>query len=320
MRRLRVIFFGAGAFGLPTLDALVRSHDVPLVVSQPDRPAGRGRTLTPTPIAARAIELGLNVRRPADVNAPEEIAAIHAVPADAFVVIAFGQKLSPALLRRDGQPIFAINLHASLLPAYRGAAPINWAMIDGCAETGVSVISLAERMDAGVVYARRSLAIDPLEIAGELHDRLAALGPEAILSTLERRAAGEATCETQDESKASRARKLSKDDGRIDLAALTAFEARCRIHGLSPWPGCDVAIDGAPVRLLRVRDRAERRPDDRPPGTVNDDGTIACRSGRLEILELQPPGGRPMTLAEYRNGRRYTGGLVVTRVAGGVNP
>ncbi len=304
---MRIVFFGSGAFGLPTLAALAARHEVSLVVSQPDRPAGRGRSLTPTPIAGWAAEQGIAVRKPEDVNRSEEIAAIHAVGAQAFVVIAFGQKLAPPLL--SGQ--FAINLHASLLPAYRGAAPINWAMIDGCAETGVSVISLAERMDAGLVYERVATPIDPLENAGELHDRLAALGPAAVLAVLERLDRGGPSAvggERQDEARVSKARKLRKEDGWLDLATLDAPAARARIHGLTPWPGCDVLLGGQKLRLLRVREVAAGG----EPGTVTAARTIACKRGGLELLSLQPEGGRPMSLDAYRNGRPFEPGMPVT--------
>jgi methionyl-tRNA formyltransferase len=305
-KRLRIAFLGSGAFGLPTLAAIADRHEVALVVSQPDRPAGRGRAMTPTPIAAWATNRGIPVRTPQDVNQADETAAVHAVGADAYVVIAFGQKLSPALLGAT----CAINLHASLLPAFRGAAPINWAMIQGCDETGVTVISLAQRMDAGLIYGQRTVAIEPTETCGELHDRLAELGPEVVLETLARRAAGTLVGEQQDESKVTKARKLSRDDGKIDVSAASARAIRGRIHGLTPWPGCDVLIDGQPVRLLRVRDHAE---SDGPVGVIRDDQTIACQSGRLEVLELQPPGGRAMRLEAYRAGRRWEAGMTVTK-------
>jgi methionyl-tRNA formyltransferase len=311
-RRLRLVYLGSGAFGLPTLGALAARHDVALVVTQPDRPAGRGRSLTPTVIAGWAAERGLSIRKPENVNAPDEIAAVHAVRADAFVVIAFGQKLSSELLGST----FAINLHASLLPAYRGAAPINWALIDGCDETGVSVISLAQRMDAGLVYARRATAIGQTETCGELHDRLASIGPEAVLATLDAFASGQLRGDVQDESRVTKARKLSRDDGRVDLASGSARSLRGRIHGLTPWPGCDVLLEGDPIRLVRVRDRP---PDatsiaSAVPGTIRADLAIACASGSLDVLELQAPGGRVMTLEAFRSGRRWESGMRVTRV------
>ncbi|HAW95192.1 MAG TPA: methionyl-tRNA formyltransferase, partial [Phycisphaerales bacterium] len=183
---MRLVFLGSGAFGLPTVRSLDASHDLLAVVSQPDRPAGRARRNTPTPISEWAMDRSKELIRPEDVNDPEVVRMIRGFEPDALVVIAFGQKIGEPLL----QDLPAFNLHASLLPAYRGAAPINRAMIDGCSETGVSVIELAQRMDAGDVHATRTLEIDPLETAGELHDRLAALGPDAVESVLEALAAG----------------------------------------------------------------------------------------------------------------------------------
>ena len=173
---MRIVFLGSGAFGIPTLDALSARHEVVAVVSQPDKPAGRGKVLTPTPLAVRAAELGIPLTTPIDINEPSVCAAVRAPPADAWVIIAFGQKLSRELI--DG--VFAVNLHGSLLPAYRGAAPIQRAVMDGCAQTGVSVISIAERMDAGLVYATRSRAIGASETSDDVHDALALLGPEVI--------------------------------------------------------------------------------------------------------------------------------------------
>lgn len=302
---MRLVFLGAGAFGIPSLESLARAHEVALVVTQPDRPAGRGKVLTPTPIAARALELGLPVIKPADVNAPEVVAQVRGVGADAWIVIAFGQKLSRELV--DG--VFAINLHGSLLPAYRGAAPIQRSVMDGCAETGVSVISIAERMDAGLVYAMRARPIGATETADEVHDALALLGPEVLSSVLADHAAGRAVGAAQDESKATRARKLSKADGTIDLAAIDGRTARARINGLNSWPGCTVVIGGLEVKLLRVREAASGGGE---PGVVRADGCVAATSGAIEILEAQPAGGRAMAWRDFVRGRPQ---LVGQRVA-----
>jgi methionyl-tRNA formyltransferase len=292
---MKLVFLGAGAFGLPSLDSLAREHEIALVVTQPDRPAGRGKVMTPTPIAARAAELGLPVIKPADVNAPEVVAQVRGVGADAWVVIAFGQKLSRELV--DG--VFAINLHGSLLPAYRGAAPIQRAVMDGGAETGVSVISIAERMDGGLVYATRARPIGATETSDEVHDALALLGPEALASVLAAQEAGRAVGAAQDESKATRARKLSKADGTVDLAARDARSARAWINGLNSWPGCTVAIGGLEVKLLRVREGVGGG----EPGVVRADGCVAAISGSIEILEVQPAGGRAMPWGDFVRGR-----------------
>ena len=292
---MRIVFLGAGAFGIPTLDELARHHEVVLAVTQPDRPAGRGKVLTPTPIAARAEALGIPVIKPADVNAPEVVAQVRSAGAEAWVVIAFGQKLSRDLV--DG--VFAINLHGSLLPAYRGAAPIQRAVMDGCVETGVSVISIAERMDAGLVYATRARAIGATETADDVHDALALLGPEAVSSVLAAHGTGNAVGLPQEESKATRARKLSKADGTVDVAALEARAARAWINGLNSWPGCTVSVGELEVKLLRAREATGGG----EPGVVSADGRVAARTGAIEILEVQPSGGRAMAWGEFVRGR-----------------
>jgi methionyl-tRNA formyltransferase len=308
--RMRLVYFGSGAFGMPTLARLVGSQDVALVVTQPDRRAGRGRHLTPTPVAEYASEHGIETLKPDDVNAAEVVERIRAIAADAFVVIAFGQKLGVSLL--DG--VFAINLHGSLLPRYRGAAPINWAMIGGETETGVSVITLAQRMDAGEILATRSTAIDPLETAGELHDRLALLGPEAVVAALTAWRAGTLDAQVQDDAAATRAPKLAKTDGTVCFDR-PAAAVRGRVHGLTPWPGCIVDMSRPPeapsgsLKLLRVESIATDAGG--PPGALAEDGLVACAEGAVRLLEVQPPGGRAMTFEAYRNGHGIVSGTVL---------
>ncbi len=294
----RIVFFGSGSFGLPTLQQLVEQHTVELVVSQPDRPAGRKRMMTSTPIAAFAEQHGLDTFKPDAPNRPDAIQRIHAVNADAFVVIAYGHKLSPDLLGEH----FAMNLHASLLPKFRGAAPINWAMIQNEPETGVSVISLAQRMDAGAILAQVSTPIDPRETAGELHDRLAELGVEPMLQTLHAVQHNELQPVQQDEALASRAPKLAKADGTVSFDQ-PAAAVRARIHGLTPWPGCTVQLGEQRVKLLRVADRHDTSHTG-AVGSVHEDGAIVCSDGVVEILELQPPGSKPMTWHDYARGHR----------------
>lgn len=310
---MRLVFLGAGAFGIPSLEALAREHEVALVVTQPDRPAGRGKVLTPTPIAARAAELGIRVVKPADVNAPEVLAEVRGIGADAWVVIAFGQKLSRELV--DG--VFAINLHGSVLPAYRGAAPIQRAVMDGCRETGVSVIGIAERMDAGLVYATRTRPIGPTETADEVHDALALLGPEVLSAVLAQHEAGRAEGSAQDESLATRARKLSKAEATVDLASLEAEAARARINGLNAWPGCTVLVGEVPVKLLRVAACGSDEPSGGAGGVLGADGVVATRSGAIRLLEVQPVGGKAMPVAAFLNGRPALVGAVVRPLPAG---
>ena len=302
---MRLIYLGSGEFGLPTLKALHANHEVVAVVSQPDRPAGRKMHLTPTPIAQWATDAGLAVLKTDNANDPAFVAQIAALNAEAGIVIAFGQKLSPELITAIGP--FVVNLHASLLPRYRGAAPINWAMINGEKETGVSVIALAQRIDAGLVYATVKTPIDPSETAGELHDRLALLGPDAIEGVLRQHQAGTLAPLTQDDAQATRAPKLKKADGLINFDA-PADELRCRIHGLTPWPGVQVkwvqSATGKEVPLFLRRVRSEPGiPSGCPtPGTIIGDGLVAVKDSSLRLLEVQTPGKRVMSFEDFSHG------------------
>jgi len=297
---MRLIFFGSGEFGLPTLRALATRHVVAMVVTQPDRPAGRHRALTPTPIASFGAEAGMPVIKPERVNDVDVVRQIHDISADAWVVIAFGQKLGRSLL--GGVPL-AVNLHASLLPKFRGAAPINWAIINGESETGVSVITLANRMDAGLILGQMATPIDPMETAGELHDRLAGLGPEAVVNVLDHHARGTVKTLIQDESRVTQAPKFTKADGTVNFDQPAEWVRR-RVHGLTPWPGCTIALDGEPLRLLRV-DVVHDLFDHSSPfaGEVMADFSIACQPGAVRLLEVQPPGKKPMSFDAYLRGR-----------------
>lgn len=295
-RSTRVGFLGAGAFGLPTLASLRERFDVPFVLSQPDRPAGRGQKTTPTPISQSVLDHpGPALLREADVNSDEVYQAIVALKPDVLVVIAFGQKIGPRLLGEA----FAVNLHASILPRWRGAAPINRAMMAGDTESGVSVISLAHRMDAGAVHTVRRTPIDALETAGELHDRLALLGVEAICEVLERFGEGVVECVEQDEALVLPAPKLSRPEGTVSFDK-PAEDVRARVHGLSPWPGCDVMLGDTRLRLRRVR--SEAMEDKVEAGVLLEGGRIACASGCIALLEVQPAGKGVMKWEEYQRG------------------
>lgn len=313
MPPLRIIFAGSGEFGLPTLEALLKSgHEIVRVVSQPDRPAGRGRETTPTPISRRAADVGLPLLRTGDINR-------EMLPdADVMVVIAFGQKIADAVVHRPR--LGSVNLHASRLPRYRGAAPINWAIIRGETTTGNSVIRLARRMDAGAVLGQSELAIGELETAGELHDRLAADGAVLVPRVLVSIADGSACAVEQDESQATIAPKLARDDSRLDWTRPAAELAR-RVRGLYPWPGCRVRVcdaEGAEVgrlRLVRARGVADDEGPRWTPGEIMASGVVQAGDGALEIVECQPEGKRPMPLADYRRGHRWHAGLRLESVA-----
>jgi methionyl-tRNA formyltransferase len=306
-KKLRVLFLGSGAFGLPTLDALAKRHDLVGVVTQPDKPAGRGMKLTPSPVGQWAAEHVDPSRtfKPDNINEPRVVETLHALNADAWVVIAYGQKLGRALL----EGVFAINLHASLLPRWRGAAPINHAIWAGDAETGNSVITLADRMDAGLVLAQSRRAIDPLVTTGELHDLLAHDGPALILRVLDDYAHDRVNAQTQDESLVTHARKLAKADGRID-PAWPAQRIRSTVHALNPWPGVGVTLDAVPMKLLRVEDLpCNPESSDAEPGALIDPkaGIVVCgQRSALRLLEVQPLGKRAMRWDEYASGKRFS--------------
>lgn len=300
---MRIAFLGSGEFGLPTLKALFERHEVVGVVSQPDRPAGRGVALTPTPIAAWVQEhrTGTPIIKPEDVNVPAITAQVHAWKPQAMVVIAFGQKLSPELVdpSRVGT---AVNLHASLLPRWRGAAPINWAILGGDTTTGNSVISIAARMDAGVIYATSKRPILPTQTAGELHDLLSSDGPELVLGVVDALERGIASGAAQDETLKTRAPKLNRAMAVIDFAA-TAEECRRKVNGLSPWPGVTVGFRGQPLKVLRAGSVAG---SGATPGAIVDvgQGLVACGEGLLQLLEVQPAGKRVMLWRDFANGHQ----------------
>jgi methionyl-tRNA formyltransferase len=308
---LKIIFAGSGEFGLPTLRALVGvGHKIVGVYTQPDRPAGRGRQLAATPIAQAAETMGLAVTRTDDLNSLSFLP-----PADLMVVIAFGQKISQEIANHAR--LGSINLHASLLPKFRGAAPINWAILSGEKTTGNSVIRLANRMDAGAILGQSQLTIGETETAGELHDRLAIDGATLVCQVATDLDSGSATERQQDESAATIAPKLSRETAKLDWSAPAEIVAR-RINGLSPWPGCRVKLldtAGAELsQLALLRAKPIFGSPAPPPGSIMENGAIATGRGSVELLDVQPAGKRPMATGDFRRGHRWTAGLTVVSV------
>ena len=308
---MRVLFLGSGEFAIPTLEALVAGpHEVATVVTQPDRPHGRGRSPAPTPVKRIALERGLEVISVPDVNEAAIVAQLLGAEARLGVVVAFGQKIGPALL--DGLPGGMVNLHASLLPRHRGAAPINRAILAGDATTGVTVFRLTDRMDAGAVLARRETPIGPTETAAELHDRLARLGPAAVDEALAQfEVDADPPGVSQDDALATHAGKLSKADGILDFSQ-PADDLSRRIRGLWSWPGAScrfLSANGTRDELVTLARAAVVAADTGlPPGCVTPHLTVAAGIGALRILELKPAGGRLMPWADFVNGRRVLPG------------
>ena len=302
---MRLVFCGSGSFAVPSLRAVVQAgHDVAGVVTQPARPAGRGGHLRPTPLAEQARQLGLAVNETGNINAWETVAVIESLKPAVLCVVDFGQLVRQQV--RDLAPLGAFNLHGSLLPELRGAAPVNWAIIRGRRRTGVTTFSLVDRMDAGPIYLQEAIDVDPRETADEVRGRLAQIGSGVVCRTLELLAGGAASAQPQDDAKATLAPKLKKSDGWLDFAA-DAESIRDRIHGTWSWPGgqctfCHRAGKQTPVILARADVDAQDSP--LPPGTLDAQGLVATGRGRLRIEQLKPANGRLMSWRDFVNGYR----------------
>ena len=303
---MRIVFAGSGTFGVPVLRALsAGEHELAAIVTHPPRPAGRGGKLRPTAVAQTAGELNLPVWECADINAPQAVARLAGLDADVLCVVDFSQMIrGPA---RGALRIDAINLHASLLPALRGAAPVNWAIIREHPQTGVTTFSLVDAMDAGAIYVQTATDIQPGETAAELRPRLADLGAEAVGRTLDMLAAGPPMGRPQDPAKVTLAPRMKKSDGVIDWSA-PAAQICGLICGTWPWPGGQAVLrrgggKDIPVVIARAV-VAESGESDEPPGRLDGDRNVAAGRGRVRILEIQPAGKRLMCWRNFVNGYR----------------
>jgi methionyl-tRNA formyltransferase len=280
---MRIVFMGTPDFAVPALDALVGAeHDVLAVYTQPPRPAGRGQQARPGPVARRAATLGLPVRHPVSLRDPVEQMAFAALGAEVAVVAAYGLILPQPILSAPERG--CLNIHASLLPRWRGAAPIQRAILAGDAETGVSIMVMEAGLDTGPVLMRRPVPVGPRDTAGTLHDRLSALGAEAIVAALAR--LDDLEAEPQPEEGVTYAAKIDKAEAHVDWSR-PAVEVDRVIRALSPFPGAWCQIGGERVKLL-LSETAEGAG---PAGTALDDRlTVACGTGAVRILELQRAG------------------------------
>ncbi|UWP95589.1 methionyl-tRNA formyltransferase [Aliiroseovarius crassostreae] len=291
---MRVIFMGTPEFSVPVLEALVEAgHDIVAVYCQPPRPAGRGKKDRPTPVHARALELGLEVRHPVSLKGAQEQNDFAALNADVAVVVAYGLILPQAVL--DAPQNGCLNIHASLLPRWRGAAPIHRAIMAGDAETGICIMQMEAGLDTGPVLLREAIPIGDEETTLQLHDRLAPLGAQMIVKALAQ--LDKLTPEVQPDEGVIYAEKILKEEARVNWTR-PAIEVDRLIRGLSPFPGAKCEMNGEQVKLL-----SSRLADGQgAPGQILDDLTIACGEGAVEITRAQRPGKKPMQAADFLRG------------------
>jgi methionyl-tRNA formyltransferase len=312
---MKIVFLGSGEFGIECLDALhkeslglnISEHDLRFIVTQPPNPAGRGRKPHPTPVARWADMHSIPFIEIDDVNASEIVEKIAGYEPDLIVVIAFGQKIGNELTNLP--PKGSINVHSSLLPKYRGAAPINWAIINGETTTGISIITLSEKMDAGQILAQSQTDIAADETAGQLHDRLAKMAAPLLLKTIEKIVDGTAVYTEQDHDKATLAPKLKKSDGFLDFNEPAEVLAR-KIRGFWPWPGASANYvsqkTGKSIRVTIAMAEVVtlREPPLISPGTFDENLNVICGQDALKIVRIKPAGSALMTFKDFANGRQ----------------
>lgn len=315
---MNVVYLGSGEFGLKCLEALSASrHELVLVVTQPPRGAGRGRRPCATAVAHWAQVQAVPYVETDDVNATSVLDHIAACEPDVMVVIACGQKIGAELIALPSKG--AVNVHASLLPKYRGAAPINWAILRGETHTGNTIITLADRIDAGDIVAQCETPIGVHETAGELHDRLAQLAAPLLIETLDKIEAGTATYTRQDEFQATRAPKLRKSDGFLDFDQ-PAYVLADTIRGLWPWPGASAcylpaeAPKSTRVTLALAEIVWDSGEPQAAPGTFDEDLNVICGNGRLSIMKIKPAGSGLMAFKDFINGWRVCPGDRLVKV------
>lgn len=313
--KARVVFMGTPDFAVPSLVALHEDDRVELVqvISQPDRAKGRGKKLASPPVVQKARALGVDVAQPESMKAPAAMEAFAALQADLCVVAAYGQILKPAVL--DAPRLGCINVHASLLPRWRGAAPIHRAIAAGDAVTGVSIMQMAEGLDTGDVWRMEAVMIGDEETSGELHDRLAALGASTLVDALADILDQRRLPEAQPHVRTTYAKMLKPIDREIDFGG-HAVQVACVINGMSPWPGVRVHAVGEKLTLLRARVTGDGAADV-APGTVMTANAkvglhIACGEGTIEVLEVKRPGKRAMPTRDALNGMNLKQGDVLT--------
>ena len=307
MTGLRIVFMGTPEFACPTLERLIlRGENVVAVVTQPDRPKGRGQKEEEPPVKMLAKRHGIPVFQPVKVRTPDSVERIREMNPDLIVVVAFGQILPQRLL--DIPPRGCINVHSSLLPRYRGAAPINWVIINGESETGVTTMLMDAGLDTGDILLVRRTPIDPDEDARSLHDRMSSLGGDTLIETLDLLSAGQLSPIKQDDSQTCYAPLLKKETGEIDWNR-SPVEIRNLVRGTTPWPGAHTRLNGLLLKLFLVRTAQESG----EPGAILAAGRegiqVACGGGSIIIEELQLEGKKRLSAREFLAGYAIPPGL-----------
>ena len=309
---MRLVFLGTPAFAVPSLERLVAAgRHVLQVVTQPDRPLGRGLREAMSPVKLAALRLGLPVVQPERVRRPEPVEMLRSLAPDVMVVVGYGQIIPQSII--DIPPLGIVNVHSSLLPKYRGAAPAQWAIANGETRTGVTTMRIDAGLDTGDILLVQETDIGPEETAVELNARLAVLGAELIVETLDGLEAGPIAPRKQDSAQATYAPLLKKEDGLIDWGQ-PAETIHNRVRGLQPWPGAYTTFRGRTLHIWRARHAGESPAPPEVGQAIRLPGsflrlkplTVACASGALELLEVQLEGRRRMSAADFGNGHRLT--------------
>lgn len=299
--RARIVFMGTPAFAVASLDACLELGEVVAVVTQPDKPRGRGQEVSFSPVKERALERGLTVLQPPKIRGTDFDATLRALLPDVAVVTAYGKILPQEVL--DAPRLGSVNVHASLLPRFRGAAPIQWAIASGDAETGVCLMKMDAGMDTGPVLACERLSIGPEDTSASLHDALSALGGRVLRAHLPRYLDGALSPTPQPETGVVMAPMIKKEDGELDFTR-PAVELERRLRAFTPWPGAFTTLEGKGFKVHKAR-TSEARGE---PGTVLSAGPegleVACGEGALVMLAVQPEGKRVMTAGEFLAGRK----------------
>lgn len=301
---MRIAFMGTPSFAVTSLERLYADgHEIAAVFTQPDKPRNRGMKLTYSPVKETAIPRGATIYQPTTLKDADALAALSELRCDIIIVVAYGKLLPRVILEMP--PYGCINIHASLLPKYRGAAPVQWAVLNGESETGVTAMCMDEALDKGDILSTKKTPIGDDETADELYNRLSILGADLLSETITAITNGEATRKPQDHAAATYAPPLKKEMSPIDWTD-TAQNIKNKVRGLTPWPNATATIYGATMKILAVETRASKTAN--RPGEIVAAGKsgieVACADGTVVVKEVQPPGGKRMSAAAYLRGHR----------------